>query len=405
MRILQTSTAYYPSVGGAQLHWYRIARILKDRGHELSAVSQWNDQRDRYLIDSTVCAPWGDDEYVTDDGIKVNRFQPSLLARAWMAPLLPLCFAVPELGYPPLSRYFASKFKKLPGRPDIVQNIRIGREHFSWASYHHARRLGVPYVICPNYSPRMQAPLGQLLMRHFFRHLRKADGVVVFTPAERDELVRLGVDPENILLIGVGPLLAEEWDVAAFREQYGIREKMVLFLGQKLGYKGFDTLIAAAPEVWKRHPETSFVFIGPHYPGSKSKEIIDGLHDPRIVDIPRIDAFDPTKAAALEACDVFALPSRQEGIGGVYIEAWAMKKPVIACNIPFLTIEDGVTGLLIEQDRDILADKICWLLDNPDEARRIGEAGYRKVQTEYSWEAIVTKVEKFYRKLIERKKR
>ena len=251
----------------------------------------------------------------------------------------------------------------------------------------------------------MQAPLGQLLMRHFFRHLRKADGVVVFTPAERDELVRLGVDPENILLIGVGPLLAEEWDVAAFREQYGIREKMVLFLGQKLGYKGFDTLIAAAPEVWKRHPETSFVFIGPHYPGSKSKEIIDGLHDPRIVDIPRIDAFDPTKAAALEACDVFALPSRQEGIGGVYIEAWAMKKPVIACNIPFLTIEDGVTGLLIEQDRDILADKICWLLDNPDEARRIGEAGYHKVQTEYSWEAIVTKVEKFYRKLIERKKR
>ncbi len=59
MRILQTSTAYYPSVGGAQLHWYRIARILKDRGHELSAVSQWDDQRDRYLIDSTVCAPLG----------------------------------------------------------------------------------------------------------------------------------------------------------------------------------------------------------------------------------------------------------------------------------------------------------------------------------------------------------
>ncbi|MGI9240295.1 MAG: hypothetical protein ACR2RV_05810, partial [Verrucomicrobiales bacterium] len=103
MRILQTSTAYYLSVGGAQLHWYHIARILKDRGHELSAVSQWNDQRDKYLIDSTIRAPWGDDEYVTEDGIRVNRFQPSLPARLWMAPLLPLCFPLPEVGYPPLS--------------------------------------------------------------------------------------------------------------------------------------------------------------------------------------------------------------------------------------------------------------------------------------------------------------
>ena len=49
MEILQTSTAYYPSVGGAQLHWYRIAKILKERGHSLSAVSQWNDQRDSSL--------------------------------------------------------------------------------------------------------------------------------------------------------------------------------------------------------------------------------------------------------------------------------------------------------------------------------------------------------------------
>jgi glycosyltransferase involved in cell wall biosynthesis len=54
---------------------------------------------------------------------------------------------------------------------------------------------------------------------------------------------------------------------------------MVLFIGQKLTYKGFDTLIEAAPYVWDKHPETSFVFIGPHYPGSK--EIINRLDDPR----------------------------------------------------------------------------------------------------------------------------
>ena len=57
MRIVQTATAYYPSVGGAQLHWFTIARLLRDKGHQLAAITQWSDQRNRYLLDSTVFAP------------------------------------------------------------------------------------------------------------------------------------------------------------------------------------------------------------------------------------------------------------------------------------------------------------------------------------------------------------
>ena len=400
MKILQTSTAYFPSVGGAQLHWYTIARMLAERGHDLTAISQWKDQRNRYLLDSTLTAPWGDDRYEVE-GVKVFRYQPNLAARLWMAPLLPLCFPLPALGYAPITAYFERRFRELPFQPDIVHNIRIGREHFSWASYHRARKLGVPFCITPNYSPRMQTGLGKVVMRHFFELLRRSDGVFVFTEAEREEMLRLGVPPDNICLIGVGPLLSENWDAAEFKQRYGIRDKMVLFLGQKLAYKGFDALVDAAKLVWEKHPDTSFVFIGPHY--DESKAIIERLNDPRIVDIPRVDAFDPVKASALAACDVFALPSRQEGIGGVYIEAWAMSKPVIGCKIPFLTIRDGDDGFLVEQSPPALAEKITRLLGNPDEARAMGARGHARVETEYSWEAIVSKVEAFYHKLRERK--
>ena len=265
MNIFQTSTAFYPSMGGAQLHWFTIGKMLAERGHTVTGCGQWKDHRNRYLIDSTLKAPWGDDVYEAGP-IKVHRYQPSGFARAWMAPLLPLCLPLPEIGYPLISRYFAGKMRQMDFKPDVVMNIRIGREHFSWASYHVAKKRGVPFVICPNYSPRMQSKFGQVVMRNFFRLLRAADGVVVFTPAERDEMIRLGVKSENILLIGVGPLLADEWDTGAFRRDYGIKDKMVLFLWQKLEYKGFDTLIEAAPKVWAKHPETSFVFIGPHYP-------------------------------------------------------------------------------------------------------------------------------------------
>ena len=185
MRIVQTATAYYPSVGGAQLHWFTIARLLRDKGHQLAAIAQWNDQRNRYLLDSTVFAPRGDDDYAAD-GIPVYRFQPSLFARCWMAPLLPGCFLVPEVCFPPLSAYFARRFSRIPGPVDIVHNIRIGREHFCWASYWFARRRRARFFITPNFSPRMESLLGRFVLRNFFRLLRRADGVFVFTPGERD---------------------------------------------------------------------------------------------------------------------------------------------------------------------------------------------------------------------------
>jgi len=394
MRILHTATAYHPSVGGAQLHWLTIGRMLKGRGHELSVISQWTDQRNRYLLDSTLLAPWGDDAYETE-GILVRRIQPTLTARLWMAPLVPLCIPFPEIGYPPMSRWFAGRFEAVTGGLDVVHNIRIGREHLSWASWLLARRRGAAFFITPNYSPRMQTRFGRFVMRRFFDLLRRSDGVFVFTPAEEEEMVRLGVAREKVCRIGVGPILAPTWDAEEFRRRHGIRRNMVLFLGQKLPYKGFDTLVAAAPRVWERHPETSFVFIGPHYNDSARR--IASLGDPRIVDIPRVSAMDPLKASALAAADVFALPSRQEGIGGVYIEAWAMSKPVIGCRIPFLTIQDGVDGFLVDQEAGALAARIIQLLGDRGLAQRMGLAGKAKVDREYSWEGIVDRVEAFYR--------
>src|SRR5437867_1576456 len=394
MRIVQTATAYYPSVGGAQLHWYTIARMLRERGHAMAAITQWTDERNRYLLDSTLFAPRGDDQYDAD-GIPVYRFQPSLFARCWMAPLLPGCFLLPERCYPPISAYFARLFDRIPGRVNVVHNIRIGREHYSWAAYAFARRRRATFFITPNLSPRMQSSFGRFVMRNFFRLLRRADGVFVFTPAEKAQIKGLGVPENRICLIGVGPLLAERFDAAEFKRQFCIRDKMVLFLGQKLSYKGFDVLLAAAPLVWAKYPDTSFVFIGPHYKSTRQQ--ILRLGDERIVDIPRVEAFDPMKASALAAADVFALPSRQEGIGGVYIEAWAMKKPVIACRIPYLVIEDGVDGFLIQQEVGALAEKILWLLVHPQKAQAMGERGSRTVQSEYKWMRITDRIETFYR--------
>ena len=39
MNIFQTSTAFYPSMGGAQLHWFTIGKMLAERGHTGDGVA------------------------------------------------------------------------------------------------------------------------------------------------------------------------------------------------------------------------------------------------------------------------------------------------------------------------------------------------------------------------------
>jgi glycosyltransferase involved in cell wall biosynthesis len=58
---------------------------------------------------------------------------------------------------------------------------------------------------------------------------------------------------------------------------------------------------------------------------------------------------------------------------------------------------------MIPQDSDLLADKLSWFLDHPEEAEKMGQTGFERVQDEYSWEVIVSKVEEFFKELIKRK--
>ncbi|MDA7868393.1 glycosyltransferase, partial [bacterium] len=59
----------------------------------------------------------------------------------------------------------------------------------------------------------------------------------------------------------------------------------------------------------------------------------------------------------------------------------------------------GIDGVMVEQDASLLAEKLTWFLDHPEEAEKMGQAGFERVQNEYSWEVIVSQVEEFFKKL------
>jgi glycosyltransferase involved in cell wall biosynthesis len=102
------------------------------------------------------------------------------------------------------------------------------------------------------------------------------------------------------------------------------------------------------------------------------------------------------KDAALEACSLFAMPSRHETFGLGYLEAWLHGKPVIGGDVPALrdVIDDGSDGIVVRQRADEVARAILRLLDDPPTARAMGERGRAKVQTRWGWGAVMDRVEK-----------
>ena len=86
---------------------------------------------------------------------------------------------------------------------------------------------------------------------------------------------------------------------------------------------------------------------------------------------------------------VFAMPSRNEGFGLVYLEAMSHGLPCIACvdDAAGEVVEDGQTGFLIRQeDRAALTERIVRLLADPPLRRQMGAAGQRRLQERFSYD-------------------
>lgn len=105
----------------------------------------------------------------------------------------------------------------------------------------------------------------------------------------------------------------------------------------------------------------------------------------------------------LNVLDVYAMPSRWEGLPIGLLEAMAAARPIVAASvggIPEL-IADGATGLLVPpRDPHALATALRRLLEAPDEARRMGEAARIAVRARYAAETMARRYENLYEEVL-----
>ncbi|UMR28362.1 glycosyltransferase family 4 protein [Massilia sp. MB5] len=105
------------------------------------------------------------------------------------------------------------------------------------------------------------------------------------------------------------------------------------------------------------------------------------------------------KEAELAQARIFALPSYNEGLPMSILEAMAAGLPVLTTPVGGIpdAITDGVEGFLVQPgDVDGLAERLARLLEDDGLARRMGEAGRRKVLASFATQAVLPRLEQMY---------
>jgi glycosyltransferase involved in cell wall biosynthesis len=154
------------------------------------------------------------------------------------------------------------------------------------------------------------------------------------------------------------------------------------------------TLIRSAEDVLEKH-DARFYIVG----GVEDDEYYEECQEL----VEKMDLMDCVKFTGYQDSlewypkfDVFALPSLSEGLPLTILEALSFGVPCVATKV------GGVPEILREKflvqrwDPKGLAEKINWLLENPDERRRIGVEGRKLVEKSFSLDRMIGQYRKLY---------
>lgn len=182
--------------------------------------------------------------------------------------------------------------------------------------------------------------------------------------------------------------------------------RVILTVGRWLSnerYKGMDTLITAMPRLLMKFPDLNLVAVGEGDDRTWLEHMAEKNGVRRHVHFYSGLSYAEL-AACYGACELFALPSRGEGFGLVYLEAMARGKPVIggAHGGAPEVIDDGTSGYLVQHGDPVqLATSIETLLENPILAKQMGGRGRQRVENEFRFSVFAKSVKKLFRELCE----
>lgn len=224
-------------------------------------------------------------------------------------------------------------------------------------------------------------PVMKMLSRYV---VSRADAVRVMSEGQRESLVKAGVADKKINIISTPVDLQKFMGEPAEAQLDDLLQKNVLHVGRYAEVKDFSTLGKAWKIVSSKILDAHFFQIG----GGRMSW--DEIVSAGFTSMPEANALDRSTHEELlqhyRTASVVVLSSHSESFGKVLVEANACGKPVVstATSGAKEIIQDGVNGYLVPiGDAQALADKIIYLLEHPDAAKKMGERGRELVRERF----------------------
>ncbi|MFF3334558.1 glycogen synthase [Streptomyces sp. NPDC002888] len=243
--------------------------------------------------------------------------------------------------------------------------------------------------------------------------IEAADAVVAVSGAMREDILACypALDPGRVHVVHNGidtGLYRPDHDTDALaRVGLDPNRPYVLFVGRITRQKGVPHLLRAVRDI---DPSAQVVLCAgaPDTPEidrefrdlfEELSRVRDGVYwIPRM--LPRAEVIQLLTHAA-----VFVCPSVYEPLGIVNLEAMACGTPVVASRVGGIpeVVEDGATGVLVSVDDDFeagLTRALNAVLGDPDQARRMGEAGRERAVEEFGWDTVARRTVRLYEEIV-----
>jgi len=334
-----------------------------------------------------------------NSGLDAGRI--AALAPATVVAVDPLWkrFFVPRMGW--------RAIRKLVAGADMIHLIG----HWGVLSamvYLAARAAGKPYVVCPAGAlPLFGRSAGIKRLYNFLvgkAIIRNAAGWIAVTPGELPHFERYGVPASRVAVIPNG--VSEEdfppGDRAVFLRSQGLADApFLLFMGRLNPIKGPDLLLDAFSQVCDRIPAHRLVFAGPDggmLQALQAKAAQRGLAG-RVHFLGHVDGA--AKAGAYRFAQLLVVPSRQEAMSIVALEAGICATPVLLTDqCGFDEIASVDSRLVVPATSNGLAAGLLALLEDADDLRETGLRLRAFVQARYDWAVVVNRYTDLYCRLL-----
>jgi glycosyltransferase involved in cell wall biosynthesis len=216
------------------------------------------------------------------------------------------------------------------------------------------------------------------------------------------------IDPQKVSVVYNGVDLQQFAEAVQTtpldRSQWPGASHIITCIANVRQIKGIDVLVRCAQRVCRELPGAAFLIAGTLYdPRAYTEEIQQMVRSFGLENNVKLLGFVEDPTPLLKMSNAFCLLSRSEGFSNALLEAMAAGIPPVVTRVGGNpeAIHDGENGFLVPpEDDESAAERILFLLRNPEKAAQIGNAARLAVQTRFSGDIMVRRLMEVYRGLM-----